>query len=160
MPIVGWLRYRPRHMVKIRQNFRSDKIDDIPAVINKELDREEIKARFKPGGQIAVAVGSRGIANIFDIVKATVYKLKSMGTHPFIVPAMGSHGGATAEGQLEVLASYNITEETMGCPIRSSMERSTPALASWVWIPISISTLGRRHCGHQPGQGAHRFSRP
>ncbi|MGI6557682.1 MAG: lactate racemase domain-containing protein [Limnochordia bacterium] len=123
MPIVegGFDIDLPR-MVKIRQNFRSDKIDDIPAVINKELDREEIKARFKPGGQIAVAVGSRGIANIFDIVKATVNKLKSMGTHPFIVPAMGSHGGATAEGQLEVLASYNITEETMGCPIRSSME--------------------------------------
>jgi hypothetical protein len=123
MPIVegGFDIDLPR-MVKIRQHFRSDKIDDIPAVINKELDREEIRARNKPGGQIAVAVGSRGIANIFDIVKATVNKLKSMGTHPFIVPAMGSHGGATAEGQLEVLASYNITEETMGCPIRSSME--------------------------------------
>lgn len=123
MPIVeGGFNIDLPRMVKIRQHFRSDRIDDIPAVINKELDREEIKTRFKPGGQIAVAVGSRGIANIFDIVKATVNKLKSMGTHPFIVPAMGSHGGATAEGQLEVLASYNITEEAMGCPIRSSME--------------------------------------
>ena len=72
--------------------------------------------------RIAVGVGSRGIQNLYTIVETTVNSLKELGAEPFIVSAMGSHGGATAEGQLEVLASYGITPDTMGCEIRSSME--------------------------------------
>ena len=71
---------------------------------------------------IAVTAGSRGIRNVDIITKAVVDEVKARGAQPFIVPAMGSHGGATAEGQLAMLAGYGITPETMGCPIRSSME--------------------------------------
>ena len=74
------------------------------------------------GKRIAVAVGSRGICNLPEIVRTVVDYLKDMGASPFIVPSMGSHGGATAEGQKCVLRSLNITEDTMNCPILSSME--------------------------------------
>lgn len=82
-------------------------------------------SRLKPlpkGARVAVAAGSRGIANIVRITRAVVQALQEMGLQPFIVPAMGSHGGATAEGQREVLATYGITEASMKCPIRSSMD--------------------------------------
>lgn len=84
--------------------------------------------------EIAITAGSRGVRNVDIITKAIVDFVKSQGAKPFIVPAMGSHGGATAQGQLEVLKSYRITEETMGCPIRSSMEV----------VELGYSELGRR----------------
>lgn len=96
--------------------------EEIPAAVTAELSKPEIETRIKPGMEIAITAGSRGIRNVDTITKAIVDFVKAKGAHPFIVPAMGSHGGATAEGQLEVLESYYITEETMGCPIRSSME--------------------------------------
>ncbi|MBE7719309.1 lactate racemase domain-containing protein [Lacrimispora indolis] len=96
--------------------------EEIPAVINRELGQERFSSLIRPGMEIAVTAGSRGIRNVDIITKAIVDFVKANGAHPFIVPAMGSHGGATAEGQLEVLASYNITPETMECPIKSSME--------------------------------------
>lgn len=77
---------------------------------------------MNPGSEIAVAAGSRGVANIARITRATIDALKAMGIRPFIFPAMGSHGGATAEGQREVLASNGITEDSMGCPIRATMD--------------------------------------
>ncbi|MEW6662530.1 MAG: lactate racemase domain-containing protein [Bacillota bacterium] len=109
-------------MVKIRQIFDAPVIEDIEAAVAEQIKKDSIKERVKPGARIAVAVGSRGIANISRITKALVDNLKELGANPIIVPAMGSHGGATAEGQREVLATYNITEETMGVPIESSME--------------------------------------
>ncbi|MGI6546995.1 MAG: lactate racemase domain-containing protein [Bacillota bacterium] len=109
-------------MVEIRQKFVSDKITDIPAKVYEELNKPEIKARFKPGQRIAITVGSRGIANIALITKTCIDWLKENGMEPFVVPAMGSHGGGTPEGQLEVLASYNVTEETMGVKIDASMD--------------------------------------
>ena len=111
-------------MFRARQTFPREVIwpEDIPAVIFKELGQEQFAALIKPGMSIAITAGSRGIRNVDIITKAVVDFVKSRGAHPFIVPAMGSHGGATAEGQLEILASYNITPETMGCPIKSSME--------------------------------------
>lgn len=96
--------------------------EEIPAVINRVLSQERFSSLIRPGMEIAVTAGSRGIRNVDIITKAIVDFVKANGAHPFIVPAMGSHGGATAEGQLEVLASYNITPETMECPIKSSME--------------------------------------
>ncbi len=111
-------------MFHARQTFPSDHIrpEDIPGVVFRELGQKEFMERVKPGMRVAITAGSRGIRNVDIITRAVVDFVKSRGAEPFIVPAMGSHGGATAEGQLEVLASYNITEETMGCPIRSSME--------------------------------------
>lgn len=107
-------------LIKIRQKFESAEIADIGQSISQQFRRTPVE--FKPGESIAVAVGSRGIANMAEIVRAVVHELKLLGTLPFIVPAMGSHGGATAEGQRQVLESYGITEEYAGVPIRSSMQ--------------------------------------
>lgn len=96
--------------------------EEIPAAVREQLARPEITARIKPGMRIAITAGSRGIANVDIITRAIVDYVKECGAEPFIVPAMGSHGGARAENQTELLAGYGITEETMGCPIRSSME--------------------------------------
>lgn len=109
-------------MVKVRQNFESSHILDVQRAVLQELSQKKIRSLINPGQSVAVAVGSRGIQNIDQIVKTTVEFLKQLGAHPFIVPAMGSHGGATAEGQREVLAGYGITEAAMGAPIRASME--------------------------------------
>ena len=100
--------------------FDDAAIDDPAAAVRAALDGAHLDV--SSGATIAVAVGSRGIASIDLIVRTTVEWLRDRGARPFIVPAMGSHGGATAEGQAGVLASYGITAETMGVPIRSSME--------------------------------------
>lgn len=100
--------------------FDAPKIDDVESYLTKELAK--ITSRVTPGSTIAVAVGSRGIFGIDRIVQTTVRWLKRKKTKPFVVPAMGSHGGATAEGQMEVLSSYGVRESSIGAPIRSSME--------------------------------------
>ncbi len=104
----------------IRQLFPHRSIADIDAEITKEL--AALQPLIRPGMKIAVGVGSRGISNIKTIVQSTIGQLRLLGAEPFIVPAMGSHGGATSEGQLEVLASYGITPESMGVAINASME--------------------------------------
>jgi hypothetical protein len=109
-------------MVKIRQVFKAPVVKDIEAAVAVEVKKDGIKERVKPGARIAVAVGSRGIANIGRITRALVDNLKELGASPVIVPAMGSHGGSTAEGQKELLATYGITAEMMGVPVQSSME--------------------------------------
>ena len=107
---------------RIRQNFQSSRLENIPETIQAELTKINLGKVVKPGDSVAITVGSRGIANIDLITKTTVDFLKSLDAVPFIVPAMGSHGGGTAEGQAAVIAGYGITEETMGVEIRSSME--------------------------------------
>jgi hypothetical protein len=109
-------------MARIEQKFVDNGLKDIPGTIAKEFAKPEIASSIKPGMTVAITAGSRGIANLAVIIKETVEQIKKLGGKPFIFPAMGSHGGATAEGQLEVLASYGVTEKTMGVPIKSSME--------------------------------------
>lgn len=109
-------------MIKVGQKFPRPVIGDIRAEIRKELGEKGLLCRIKNGDRIAVTAGSRGIANIALITREVINSLKEKGARPFIVPAMGSHGGATAAGQLEVLRSLGITEEEMGAPIKSSME--------------------------------------
>lgn len=111
-------------MFRARQLFPQEHIEpaDIPAAVMAQLDREPFRSKVQPGMEIAITAGSRGIANVDIITKAVADFVKSCGATPFVVPAMGSHGGATAEGQLDILAGYGITPETMGCEIRSSME--------------------------------------
>lgn len=104
---------------KIRQEFDRTSLGDIEQTV---IEQVSAKLSIAPGASIAIGAGSRGIANIARIVGAVVNAVKAKGGAPFVFPAMGSHGGATAEGQQEILATYGITEETMGCPIRSSME--------------------------------------
>jgi len=94
----------------------------ISGVVFAELSKEKIFPQIKSGMNIAITAGSRGIANVDVITRAIVDFVKTQGAKPFIVPAMGSHGGASAEGQIEILAGYNITEESMGCPIKSCMD--------------------------------------
>jgi hypothetical protein len=106
----------------VRQNFPDRSVSDIPATVRKELTTTQFASKLKPGARVAIGVGSRGITNIATIVRAVVDYWKSQGMRPFIFPAMGSHGAATAEGQADVLAHYGIIEETMGCPVISSLE--------------------------------------
>src|SRR5262245_50890197 len=105
---------------KIRQQFDRQVVPDIERTVTQQITSG--KLRIQPGARIAIAAGSRGIANIARITRAVAAAIKSIGGDPFIFPAMGSHGGATAEGQREILASYGITEDAIGCPVRSSME--------------------------------------
>jgi hypothetical protein len=109
-------------MVRIRQQFSSGaRIEDISAEIKHQIANPRVGDRVKPGMRIAVTVGSRGIADIDKVARSIVDELKRRGAKPFIVPAMGSHGGSTAEGQIKVLANLRVTEENIGCPIISSM---------------------------------------
>jgi len=109
-------------VVKIRQNFKVTEISDIPATMHQEFAKADIGDRVKPGMRIAIAVGSRGMDRIPELVRLTVTEIRQRGGEPFVVPAMGSHGGATAAGQAKVLANLGVTEESVGCPIISSME--------------------------------------
>jgi hypothetical protein len=104
----------------VRQRFDPSEIEDVAAAVRTALD--PVMPSIRPGKRVCLAVGSRGIDRIAEVVRATVERLAEAGAEVFIVPAMGSHGGATSEGQLAVLAEYGITAEAMGVEIRSSME--------------------------------------
>ena len=110
------------NVFRLRQTFEAPRVDDIVGRLRAELARLDLRAKIEPRQTVAVTVGSRGIANLSLILRALVASLKDLGAEPFLVPAMGSHGGATAEGQRRVVESYGITEATVGCPILSSME--------------------------------------
>ena len=109
-------------MYRIREHYEDDRIDDIESHLSKEMENASIDKASLRGKTIAVTVGSRGIPDNALIVKTICDTLKSWGAKPFIVPAMGSHGGGTVEGNLEVINGYGITEEAMGVPIKASME--------------------------------------
>ncbi len=109
-------------MVTIRQRFVSGRLDDPAAAAEERLAASGLVDNLRPGAGIAVAIGSRGIANIPAILRAVCDTLRKRGAKPFIVPAMGSHGGCTADGQTAMLAGLGITEDTVGVPIQSSME--------------------------------------
>ncbi|MCI0361986.1 MAG: [Fe-S]-binding protein [Planctomycetaceae bacterium] len=109
---------------RVRQKFDSPvlAIDRIPATVEAELSRLELGRRIEQGQTVAITAGSRGIANIALITRSAVEHFQKLGAKPFIVPAMGSHGGGTAEGQRELIEGYGVTEAYCGCPIRASME--------------------------------------
>ena len=109
-------------LVPIRQHFASRALPDIECAVRTELAAKEIGAGLAPGARVALGAGSRGIANYATIVRATAAHFRDRGLSPFIVPAMGSHGGGTAAGQIDVLAHYGVTEAAMGCPIVSSVD--------------------------------------
>ncbi|MET3546925.1 hypothetical protein ABID47_003541 [Paenibacillus favisporus] len=109
-------------MAKVNVRFNDEQIVDLGSDLGAKLREPHIMEKVKPGMEIAIAVGSRGLDRIVELTAVTVKVLKEAGAKPFIVPSMGSHGGATAEGQREVLAHLGVTEESAGCEIRSSME--------------------------------------
>jgi hypothetical protein len=107
-------------MLRLRQTFPRPRVEDIPGAVARALAAADLPVRR--GDTVGVGAGSRGIANIDVVVRATVRFLLDLGARPFVFPAMGSHGGGTAEGQLDVLAHYGITEAAMGCPLRATMD--------------------------------------
>jgi hypothetical protein len=109
-------------MVRIRQTFSTNPVKDIPAKVRSEINRIQPQKIIGKGESVAITVGSRGITNLALILKEVVGRLKEIGARPFIIPAMGSHGGATAAGQKKILEHYGITREAMGVPIKSSMQ--------------------------------------
>lgn len=109
-------------MVAVRQKFDREKIEDIPAAVLKEMDRDDVKAKIRPGMSIAITAGSRGIDNLALVIREVVSFLKKQGAEPFVIPAMGSHGGSTAEGQKAIVTEYGVTEEYVGCPVKATME--------------------------------------
>lgn len=109
-------------LVKVRQRFEAPEITNVAEAVREAIDEANVLQRIQPGDRVAIAVGSRGVADIPVLARETANAVKKAGGSPFIVPAMGSHGGATAEGQREVLEELGVTEETTGAPIISSME--------------------------------------
>jgi hypothetical protein len=112
----------PSMLLEIEQAFEHSPIQDVYQAVKTELVASHILEKIPPRSKIAVAVGSRGVANIRTIVKSVVDTFLQCGFEPFITPAMGSHGGGTAEGQIELLASFGITEESVGVPVQATME--------------------------------------
>jgi hypothetical protein len=108
-------------MAPVRQLFDGTEEKDVAGAVLAEIAKPGIAERIRPGMTVAVGVGSRGLAELPTLVRATVEGLRARGAEPFIVPAMGSHGGATDEGQAALLAKLGVTAESVGCPIRSSM---------------------------------------
>src|SRR5512144_1403837 len=124
-------------LYRIRQKLDPPAIADVAAAVRAEIGTLDLAGRLKPGARVAVTGGSRGVANIATILRATCDALKVLRADPFIVPAMGSHGGATADGQLKVLARYGVTPESMAVPILSSME--TVEIGRMPWgLPVLV----------------------
>jgi hypothetical protein len=117
---------------KIQQKIASPKLADVEKEMNSLLDKFGLAGKVKPGERIALTAGSRGIRDKAKVLKAIAGRLKALGAKPFLVPCMGSHGGATAEGQVKMLHHLGITEEYVGAPIVSSME---------------VKEIGRTHFG-------------
>jgi hypothetical protein len=109
-------------MAKVRQHFHAPELQNVAAAVRQAVGESGVLSRIAPADRVAIAVGSRGVAEIPTIAREVVRAVKSAGGHPFLVPAMGSHGGATAEGQKEVLESLGVTEAFVEAPIHSSME--------------------------------------
>jgi hypothetical protein len=121
-------------MIRVKQAFQGPTVENVPGAVRAALGRLELPV--KAGQSVALTVGSRGIVNIDVIIGATVEHMKALGARPFIIPAMGSHGGGTAEGQRSVLEHYGVTEATMGCPVHATMDvvQVGEALGLPIWL--------------------------
>ena len=129
----------------VRQRYELPPEVDVALEVEREFNRIKGELDLVPGSSVAVGVGSRGIANLAKIVREVVKKLKATGAEPFVTPAMGSHGGATAEGQIEVLKTRGINEETVGAPIKATMEVIN--LGEIDGIPLFIDRLAHEADG-------------
>jgi len=129
----------------VRQRFDSSPAVDVLAEIDREWSRVKDRLDLSPGSNVAIGVGSRGISNLTAVVRAVAVRLKEAGYHPFVTPAMGSHGGATAEGQTEVLLLRGITEESVGVPVRATMD-VTP-MGEVNGIPLFLDRLAHEADG-------------
>jgi hypothetical protein len=109
-------------LLPVRQRLWSKRVGDLEAEVQGIVQRSKLGGRIRPGFRVAIAAGSRGVANIDRIVRTVAATVRTLGGEPFVVPAMGSHGGGTAAGQVQILAELGVTEEQVGAPIRSSMD--------------------------------------
>ncbi|MDP8921675.1 MAG: nickel-dependent lactate racemase [Chloroflexota bacterium] len=109
-------------MAPVRQHLPDDHLPDVAGAVREALLSGGLAERVRPGQRVAITAGSRGIANIATVVKTVAEELRALGAEPFVVPAMGSHGGATVEGQRAILAEYGITEAEIGVPILATMD--------------------------------------
>lgn len=127
-------------LLRVRQDFPRPAPLDVTAAVAAEFSK--LRPQVRRGARIAIGVGSRGITNLASIVAAVIAQLRAAGAQPFIIPAMGSHGGATPEGQRDVLATYGITEQAMGVPIHASLEvRQVGTSADGVPVYCSVEAL-------------------
>ena len=120
--VAGGLDVPLPRMVNVTQKFDAVQLADIPVAIAQQFQRPEVRARIRPGQTVAVGCGSRGISQIGLIARHVVHELRALGAKPFVFPAMGSHGAATAEGQKKVLEGYGITEARTGAPVHATMD--------------------------------------
>jgi len=127
-------------MIRIRQKFESRAISDIPREISKQVRQLPLENRIRPNQRVAIACSSRGIAHYGLIIQSVVSSIKRLGLKPFIIPAMGSHGSATAEGQKAVLENLEVSQEKCGAPVRSSLEVE-PIGVTKEGIPVLIDRL-------------------
>jgi hypothetical protein len=121
-PAMPFPRRNLPSMAHVRQNLPSDHIDDVRADVKQKLLASDVREKIKPGNRIAITAGSRGIGAFIELLSGITDAVKSCGGEPFIIPAMGSHGGATSEGQTEILNRLGVTEQSTGAPIRATME--------------------------------------
>ncbi|MHB8909984.1 MAG: nickel pincer cofactor-dependent isomerase, group 22 [Syntrophales bacterium] len=131
--------------IRVRQNLDGKRVDDPYRLVHDQLAAGAARFPVKPGARIAVTAGSRYIANLLPITRAVIDYVVSQGGRPFVVPAMGSHGGATARGQLQVLEEYGVTEKALGVPILSSME--VDQLGTVEGIPVYLDRHAREADG-------------
>jgi hypothetical protein len=109
-------------IARVRQTHQQPEVADVPRSVARAIRGSRIATRMRPGASVAITVGSRGIAGLEAIVRSTVETLQSLGLAPFVIAAMGSHGGGTPEGQRALLREFGVTEDRVGCPIRSEMD--------------------------------------
>ncbi len=109
-------------LARVRQSIPQPRVDDVPGTIRRVIMGSRLRERVTPGGTVAVGIGSRGVHAIDLIARTIVDTLRELGYKPFVVAAMGSHGGATPDGQRELLAGYGVTEAAMGVPVKTDME--------------------------------------
>jgi uncharacterized protein (DUF362 family) len=121
-PAMPFPRRNLPSMAQVRQNLPSDHIDDVRADVKQKLLASDVRQKIKPGNRIAITAGSRGIGAFIELLSGIADAVKSCGGEPFIIPAMGSHGGATPEGQTEILNRLGVTERSTGALIRATME--------------------------------------
>ncbi len=133
-------------MVRVRQNFSRERITDIASTVRQELDKSGLLERVGWGDSVAITAGSREISNSKTILTELIRALKEKGGKPFIIPAMGSHGGATAHGQTEVLRVLGITEASVGAPIRATMDVVRIGTTA-TGMPVNIDRLAHEADG-------------
>lgn len=124
------------HLAPLRQTAPQPAVADVVAEVRRQWRDSRVAARIRRGSRVAVGVGSRGIANLATLVRATLDSLRDLGAQPFVVAAMGSHGGATASGQRELLAEYGVSEQALGVPVKTDMTAVRIGTNSWgepVW---------------------------